>query len=392
MRIRKNLGETYSPLYFLASLGSGGLAVTFFMFLMFMVDHQGRPIPVFEDIMAAALEGGIARQALVVVSLAGIIWFAVQHYRLLVWNIQEYIAFRKTPAFSTLRTSDSEVQLMAIPLTYAMGVNVMFILGALFVPGLWGIVEYLFPFAMLAFLLIGIYAGVIFQVFFTRILVHGNFDCEKNNSLSQMLSIFTFSMVGVGMSAAAAMSHNSVTSGLGIILATFFAGIVMTFGVIKIVLGFRAMMAHGINYEASVSLWIIIPILTILAITINRISMGLVHNFGAVIHPWFHVIVFTMFIAVQLLFGLLGYSIMKELGYFREFISGAGKSVVAYAAICPGVAFFVLGNFLINKGLVAADMVERFSLVYFLLYIPLLIVQVQSIRVLGKLNSKLLKL
>ena len=37
-------------------------------------------------------------------------------------------------------------------------------------------------------------------------------------------------------------------------------------------------------------------------------------------------------------------------------------------------------------------MVERFSLVYFLLYIPLLIVQVQSIRVLGKLNSKLLKI
>ncbi len=392
MRIRKNLGEAYSPLYFLASLGSGGLAVTFFMFLMFMVDHPGRPIPVYEDILAAVMDGGAARQSLVAVSLAGIVWFAVQHYRLLVWNIREYVAFRKTAAFSTLRSSDSEVQLMAIPLTYAMGVNVMFVLGALFVPGLWGIVEYLFPFAMLAFLLIGIYAGVIFQTFFTRVLAYGHFDCEKNNSLSQMLSIFAFSMVGVGMSAAAAMSHNSLTSGLGIILATFFAGIVMTLGVIKIVLGFRAMLAHGINYEASVSLWIVIPILTILAITINRISMGLVHNFGAEIHPWFHVIVFTMFIAVQLLFGFLGYGIMAELGYFRKFISGEGKSVVAYAAICPGVAFFVLGNFLINKGLVAADVVERFSLAYFLLYIPLVLVQLQSIRVLAKLNSKLLKI
>ena len=33
--------DTWSPLYFLASLGAGGLAVTFFMFLMFWVPHPG---------------------------------------------------------------------------------------------------------------------------------------------------------------------------------------------------------------------------------------------------------------------------------------------------------------------------------------------------------------
>jgi hypothetical protein len=75
MRIRKQLGERYSPLYFLASLGSGGLAVTFFMFLVFMVPHEGRPIPVFEDILAALQQGPAVRQTLVVMSLAGIIWY-----------------------------------------------------------------------------------------------------------------------------------------------------------------------------------------------------------------------------------------------------------------------------------------------------------------------------
>jgi len=206
-----------------------------------------------------------------------------------------------------------------------------------------------------------------------------------------MLSIFAFSMVGVGMSASAAMSHQPVTSGLGIIFASFFTSIVITLGVIKIVLGFRSMLSNGINYEASVSLWIVIPVLTIFGITVNRISMGLVHNFGAGVHPWFHVIFFSALAAMQLLFGLLGYAVMKRLGYFSEFISGEGKSVVTYAAICPGVAFFVLGNFLINKGLVAADFLEKFSLGYFLLYIPLIAIQVQTIRVLGRLNRKLLK-
>lgn len=390
MALRKNLGDTYSPIYFLAALGNGGLAVTFFMFLMFMLPHEGRPIPVFEDV-AAGLQGGLPRQLLTVVSLLGILFFAVRHYRLLFWNITEYLAFRKTATFAALRKSDAEVQLMAVPLTYAMGINVMFILGAVFVPGLWSIVEYLFPAAMAAFLLVGIYAGIIFQSFFSRVIAYGGFDCEKNNSLSQMLSIFAFSMVGVGLSASAAMSHNPLTSGLGIILATLFTGVVMTMGIIKIVLGFRSMLQNGINYEASVSLWIVIPILTIVAITINRISMGLVHNFGATIHPWFHVIIFTLFIGVQLLFGWLGYGVMKELGYFKEFINGENRSVVSYAAICPGVALFVLANFLINKGLVAAGVVEKFSLAYLLCYLPLIALQLQTIKVMLRLDGKLLK-
>jgi hypothetical protein len=389
--MRKNLGEGYSPLYFLASLGSGGLAVTFFMFLMFMVDHEGRPIPVFEDVVAAFQAGDYWLVALVLVSVSGIVFYAFQHYRLLWWNIREYRLFRKTAAHDELISSDSEVQLMALPLTYAMGVNVMFVLGAVFVPGLWGMVEYLFPAAMVAFAAVGVYAGLIFLRFFSRVIALGHFDCERNNSLSQMLSIFAFSMVAVGLSASAAMSHNAVTSGLGIIFASFFGAVVITLGIIKTVLGFRSMLANGINYEASVSLWILIPIITVMAITVNRVSMGLVHNFEAVIHPWFHVVFFSMAIAVQVLFGLLGYSVMKQMGYFREFISGEGRSVVSYAAICPGVAFFVLGNFLINKGLVAAGFVPQFSVVYFLLYLPLIAVQVQTVRVMGKLNAKLLR-
>ena len=45
--------DTYSPLYFLASVGAGGLTVTFFMYLMFWVPHPGRPVPIFDDIAAA---------------------------------------------------------------------------------------------------------------------------------------------------------------------------------------------------------------------------------------------------------------------------------------------------------------------------------------------------
>jgi len=32
--------DKYSPLYFLGSVGAGGLTITFFMYLMFWVSHK----------------------------------------------------------------------------------------------------------------------------------------------------------------------------------------------------------------------------------------------------------------------------------------------------------------------------------------------------------------
>ncbi len=37
--------DSYSPLYFLAARGAGGLTVTFFMYLMFWVPIRDRPCP-----------------------------------------------------------------------------------------------------------------------------------------------------------------------------------------------------------------------------------------------------------------------------------------------------------------------------------------------------------
>ena len=58
---------TYGPLYFLAALGAGGLTVTFFLYLMFWVPHVGRPVPIFEDIMAAFTAGFVVTKTMIAV-------------------------------------------------------------------------------------------------------------------------------------------------------------------------------------------------------------------------------------------------------------------------------------------------------------------------------------
>jgi hypothetical protein len=68
--------DSYSPLYFLASLGAGGLAVTFFMWLMHWIPHPGKTVPVFEDITAAFSTGPVLVRGMILAAMAGIAVFS----------------------------------------------------------------------------------------------------------------------------------------------------------------------------------------------------------------------------------------------------------------------------------------------------------------------------
>lgn len=193
--------DTWSPLYFLASLGAGGLTVTFFMFLMFWVPHPGQPVPVFEDILAAFTSGGVLLKAAILVAVTGIAGFAFLNVKLLVWNLARFAEFRKTPAYTKLVNSNGETQFLAMPLAMAMTVNAGFILGLVFVPGLWSVVEYLFPLAMIAFALIAASAFRRIGDFLGRVLSEGGvFDVTANNSFAQLVPAFALSMTAVGLS------------------------------------------------------------------------------------------------------------------------------------------------------------------------------------------------
>jgi hypothetical protein len=129
--------DTWSPIYFLASLGAGGASVSFFMYLMFWVPHKGRPVPIFEDLMAVFGTGTPLLQATVALAMAGIAFFTFMNVRLLLWNLSSYNTFKQTDTYKELRNSNAESSLLAMPLAMAMTVNALFIVGLVFVPGLW---------------------------------------------------------------------------------------------------------------------------------------------------------------------------------------------------------------------------------------------------------------
>jgi hypothetical protein len=386
------LKENYKPLYFLAALGNGGLAVSFFMYLMFMVKHPATPMATFETIYPALMAGNLL-SIVVAISLMGIAFFAWQHYKLLIWNIREYYLFKQTTAYLTLRESQAEASLLAIPLTYAMSMNVSFILAAVFIPNFWSIVEYLFPVAIVGYLVIGIYAMRLFLDYFTRFILQGKFDFAKNNNLSQMTIIFAFAMIAVGLAAPGAMSHHQSVNAIAIFFSLFFLTITIGLAMFKLIVGFNSIIEHGISIEASPSLWIMIPILTLVGITVVRLVFGFSHHFFNIDMQSFNFallyFILSIFLSLQLLFGIIGYSVMKKIGYFEQYLKGDKRSAGSYALICPGVAFFVFGMFFLFFGVVKAGLAPQFGIVYFVLLAPLVYIQYKTIATMLMLNRKI---
>lgn len=378
----------YSPLYFLAALGSGGLVVTFFMWLFFWVPHPNQPVPVYEDIMAAFNSGGGLMKAAIIGAWIGIAAFAALMVRLLVLNFGSLARWTAAGHADVLRSGNAEAQFLAAPLALAMAVNVGFVIGLVYVPGLWTIVEYMFPAAIAVFLLIGVWALRMLGHFWGRVLTVGGFDCSKNNSFAQLLPAFALSMIGVGLAAPAAMSAEPATAGVSYILSTFFIVAAVVLGAVKLFLGVRSMMEHGASDEGAPTLWIVVPMLSVIGIALMRQSHGLHVHFDAHGQAASTFSMLTTFVSLQVGFILFGWIVLRRVRYFRRFVFGGEYSAGAYALICPGVALSVLIHFYTNNGLVAVGLIEKFGVAYWVLTGVAILLQIAMIALILKLNAK----
>lgn len=381
--------DTWSPLYFLASLGAGGLAVTFFMFLMFWVPHPNQPVPIFEDILAAFRTGGAPLRGAIIVAVTGIAGFAFLNVKLLIWNVFRFSEFRRMPAYERLINSNGETQLLAMPLALAMSVNAGFIVGLVFVPGLWGVVEYLFPFSMVAFVLI---AGLAFRLignFLGRVLSEGGvFDVTANNSFAQLLPAFALAMSAVGMAAPAAMSTVPATVGISLVGSVMLGAVAALYAVVAAIVAFNSMLHHGTNKESAPTLMVVVPILTILGIMTLRQNHGLHTTFAAHGGSADALLLTTTILAIQLVFLALGLLVLKRQKYADAFLLGGGTSPGAYALVCPGVALSVMMQFWINKGLVGAGIIAKFGLAYWAFSLVAIASQVSMIVLVLYLNRR----
>lgn len=385
----QNYYKNYNPILFLASLWLWGTAITFFMYLMFIIprDKEKFVIPTFNSLKSVWDKWDIWFNSIIVFACIGILFFAFKHIQLLVWNFKNYNHFKKED-INKIKNTPSEITLMAIPLTLAMSVNVWFVLWAVFVPNLWNYVEYLFPIALIAFLLIGIYWMQIFINYLVKIILkQSDINILNVNSFSQLLPSFTFAMVWVWFAASVAMSKNTITIILWLIWSTFFIMLSIVLLIIFAIFWFKAIFEKWIDKPASGSLWIMIPILTLIGITFMRIAHGM-HKLWLDLNAIVFTIVTTIIISIQLIIGYIGYKVMKLNWYFKDYIHWKELNPSVYSIICPWVALVVFGFFFLHNGILLTKVIDKFSIVYFILLVPIIYLQFKTIYVMFKLNKK----
>ncbi|MEJ2611522.1 MAG: hypothetical protein P8179_15920 [Candidatus Thiodiazotropha sp.] len=380
----------FNPHYFLSSLGAGGLAISFFLYPMFMIPHPQTPMVAFESLLVILQGENSLLSTLLALDLLVVLIFAFLHFHLLAKSLIAFQRFRHTPAYTALRKGNREVSLMAIPLTLSMSMNVLFVLGSLFVSGLWNVVEWIFPCLLAAYLAIGIYALRIYGSYFVRLLSKGGFDFAANNDLSQLMAIFAFAMIATGLAAPGAMSHTQAVNAIGIFGSLFFLSLSALLVVVKLVLGINSMLRHGIDKDASYTLWILLPILTLFGISGIRIIMGLHHGFEAPLSRPGLFVYTSIILSLEILVGVLGYLVMKKLEYFEDYLRDDKRDAGSFALVCPGVAMFVFGFFFITFGLLKNGLVSPMSPVYFLLLAPFVLIQIKTVAVFFKLNCQVM--
>lgn len=388
----RDTSQPWHPSYWLASLGAGGLSISFFMYLFWMVPHQDTPMPTFAHWTQALMADSTSpvMQVIVLLSVAAILALGLLHIALLVWNIKEYNAHKGTEAFNKLVNSPAEVQMLAIPLTLAMTVNVMFIFGALFVPGLWSVVEWMFPGAIAAFVVIGYFALKMYGRYLGRMLTQGGYRSEEHNHLSPLMAAFTFSMISVGFAAPAAMSHIPAVIATASVLSYLFLVAAVLVVLFVLVSGITAMMKHGLQEQATPSLWMLVPIITLLGIEWIRMEHGLAHLFNTKMNPADNFQMLTLMVMLQAVVLAVGYRVMKLNGYLDNYLHGDERSPVAFGLVCPGVAFFVLNMFWWHIGFVSTGIVAKFGIIYWIGIALFFVVQTITVSALFRLTRNLL--
>lgn len=392
--LRRDPQQPWHPSYWLAALGAGGLSVSFFMYLMWMVPHAGFPMPTWQHLLAA-LQGTVELPAgvrpLAMLAVTAMLLLALLHFTLVIWNLREQSAAKKTERYADWLNSPNEVQLMTQPLTLAMTVNVCFALGAVLVPNLWSVVEYLFPLALLSFALLGVWALRIYGRYLSRMLVKGGYRSDEHNHLSPLIAVFTFSMLSVGFSAPAAMSHISAIAMLAGTLSILFLMVALITGLLVLISGLQAMMQHGLQPQATPSVWMLVPIMTLLGIEWVRMQHGLSHHFAAPIVQSKLFIMLTSIFMLQLGIMLLGYRVMQLNGYLKDNFTGEQRNPISFGLICPGVAIFVMGMFWWHLVWVQGGIVTEFSPVYWAVIALLATIQLLTLTALLRLSSRLLR-
>lgn len=331
----------FNPLIFLAALGAGGIAVMPFAFLQYTFQTK-KGLITLQQIDHGALSGG---QQTLFYTLEGVmLLFALIHFALIGYlGVKLYDWMKDQNQFQKLLNDPLKNSAILAPLiAISMSFNVFIGVVRFFIPVIHTNFQNLMIPALIAWAIL--WAVILKTVIkLLKISFTKSFDVGVIN-FGWLLHPFALGMISVSGMGIAAMAKNSTVAHT----AAFMSLITGTMGlfllVVKVITIFKShFAAEGLPEKQFLpSFLIVIPNITLFALTFYRFGHYLEHHMGVHLHGYFIAVVVIPF-AFQTWYLIFGMSLLSD--YFKKHFFTQEYYVSLWAFICPFVGYAVLGSF-----------------------------------------------
>ncbi|MEA1984428.1 MAG: hypothetical protein U9N13_02110 [Euryarchaeota archaeon] len=332
----------FSPLVFLASLGAGGIAVLPFVLMQYTTEH-GNGLITRSQLWLQGLSG---ISSIYYYSLEAImIIFTLIHFILTIWFTIKLIKWMKTDKFSELINDPLTNTAILAPLISVLMTMNLFI----------GPIRYFIPVFSNNFQIMILPAMIFWSLIFVIVLFteikllgisfNNGFDITKIH-FGWLLHPFLLGMLTVIGTGIAAMSQDVSIANTAAFMTLISGSMGIFLLLVKMVVIFESHFAlKGLpDKQFLPSILIVIPNITLFAISAFRFGHFLEHHHEFHLEAYFYIVIGLSF-AFEIWYMLFGLSLLKD--YFKEH-HFSEFYVTQWGLICPLVAFVTLGAFAYN--------------------------------------------
>lgn len=359
----------------LSSLGAGGIAVSGFAFLNYTVEH-GKGLITYGQLHAKDLPTSLALFHSFFESYMAI--FAIIHFVLLAFLVKKYLDWKKTTDFqNTSNNPITSSSLLIIYIVLFMSLNVVIGVVRYFIPLLSENFQAIMPYGFAAWLAIWI-AMMWQEIKLLSASVSKKYDFSKIN-FGWMLHPFSLGMATVTGTGIAALATNQGLANA----AAFISMISLTMAVFLLVIKSTTLFRNYFSGEGLPekqylpSMLNMVPILTVLGISLFRYGHYFERNFNAHLGPFF-AIVTMLTLAFQTWYLAFGFYLLRDY-FFKDVKKEFHPS--QWSLICPLVAYAVMGSFTyftFFKSPIFIWIITTITVIFIGLYLYLLVRQMKQ--------------
>ena len=392
MKYKRNLGERYTPLFFLNACAAGGLALIFLLYLSRLSDHNAPSILSFLVLRNLITSGGGIPLVVTGLCGAGFLFFAYEYVQLLLWNVRHYKLWQRTAAFTPFQNGPHQAMLAAIPLSFSLGLHLLCLAAGIFVPTIFEYSDFLSPLAFIALGFLVYQTGMIsFSSLLKPLLQEGQEGTTPPlpHPFGLALCLLAFAMIGLDFSTLALFSHTVFTALIGT-FGTLFCLLSMAFIIIGPGLpSLRRGLMAGPTAERFHVLLLLLCLAGLSVLDLYRLQLCMIHSFSGADDPIGTFLLWSLAFLSLGLIALLACATLPNREALRAMLTGKTFSAGAYSLVLACLSILVTGEFLINDALAQMGTIERDGILYWLFYGLFAAFHAVAIYLFLKLNKKL---